>query len=62
MIMIAKVYLTQYVYGTPPVMIVDVRNSVSYGDASGVVVEYKIGDGLKYIDCYTRGCWYYSVQ
>ena len=52
---VAKVYLTQYAYGTPTVMIVDVRNSVSYGDASGVVVEYKIGDGLKYIDCYTRG-------
>ena len=50
-------YPSTYSYwcGDTPVFIVDVRNSGSYDDATGVIIEYFIGNGLYYNGCDTRG-------
>ncbi|AEG18389.1 conserved repeat domain protein [Methanobacterium paludis] len=51
----AKAYVTSYELYNTPVFIVDVRNSKLYDDATGVIIEYIVGTGFKYIDLDTHG-------
>ncbi|MDI6644197.1 MAG: invasin domain 3-containing protein [Methanobacteriaceae archaeon] len=48
-------YQDSYMCSNTPVFVMDVRNSSSYDDATGVIVEYVIGTGFEYIGCNTQG-------
>ncbi|MCE7698066.1 MAG: DUF11 domain-containing protein [Methanobacterium paludis] len=48
-------YEYNYMCGNTPVFVVDVRNSNAYDDATGVVVEYVLGEGFEYSGCDTQG-------
>ena len=45
----AKAYVTTYNLYNTPVFVVDVRNSKNFDDATGVVIEYVLGNGLEYV-------------
>ncbi len=50
-----QTYEDSYMCSNTPVFVMQVSNSNSYGDATGVVMEYIIGDGFEYIDCNSQG-------
>ena len=48
-------YENTYLLSNTPVFMVTAINSGSYDDATGVVIQYVVGDGFEYIGCNTQG-------